>query len=94
MGHDARVVRGEDEGGAGLRIEALHDLHRLLAVGGIEVGGGLVGQNKGWAGGQGTGDCHALLLAAAHLVGTMVNAVAQAYGVEHFHARGRGARCR
>ncbi len=54
-----------------------HRLHDLLAVGGIQVGSGLICQDEGRFGCQGAGDCHALLLPAAELVWALVPALAQ-----------------
>ncbi len=56
-------------------IQPLHDVHHLFAVLGIQVGGGLVGQDEGRVGSQRPGHGDALLLAAAQLVGAVVGAI-------------------
>ena len=47
---DARVMGGEDKGHARFLIQALHDVHDLLAVLGVKVGSRLIGQDKGGVG--------------------------------------------
>ena len=56
-------------------IEESHDFDAGL---GIEVAGGLVGQDDGGAVDQGAGDGHALALAAGELIGLVIHALAQA----------------
>jgi len=54
-----------------------------LGVGGVEVAGGLVGEYYGGLVHNGSGYGHALLLAARQLAGLMIEAMAQAHGVQH-----------
>ena len=54
----------------------------LLAVGRVEVAGRLVAQDRLRLGDQGAGDGDALHLAAGHLLGEVLGAVAQADAVQ------------
>ena len=65
------VVGGDDDGRAGAvdPVDQLHDPDRGL---GVEVAGGLVGQQQRRVVDEGAGDRHALLLAARQLVGVVV----------------------
>ena len=49
------------------RVEGAQQFHDLVAALGVEVAGGLVGQQHGGLGDDGPGDGHALLLAAGEL---------------------------
>ena len=62
---------GKDKGDARLFIELLHDLHDLLAVLGVEVGGGFVSEDQFGVSGKRPGDRDALLLSAGELVGAV-----------------------
>ena len=53
-----------------------------FAVGGVEVAGGLVGQEHGGVGDEGSADGDALLFAAGHDVGAVLAAVGEAEAVE------------
>ena len=62
-------------------VQPLEQVQDLLAGPGIEVAGGLVGQEQGRVVDQGAGDGHALLLAAGELRGVVVQAVPQPHPV-------------
>ncbi len=51
-----------------LGVEAPQDVHHLLAVLGVEVAGGFVGEDQGGLAHDGAGDGGALLLSAGQLV--------------------------
>ncbi len=82
---DTRVVSGENKRHASLFVKFSHDFHDLFAVDRVEVGGRLVGQDQGRFGGQGAGDGHTLLLAAAHLIGAVIGAIGKINRIEQFH---------
>jgi hypothetical protein len=88
MFDDHWVVRGEQEGGAELPVEAGHGGQHLFSVLRVEVGRGLVGYNHERLLDQGPGDGHRLLLAAGQLVGSAVLETGQ----PHLGQR-RGGRC-
>src|SRR5690242_19763075 len=75
---------GKYKRNAGLFIELLHDVHDLLAVLGVEVGGWLISQDKLGMGRQRSGDGDALLLPAGELIGTMMGVVQESNGLQHF----------
>src|SRR5690606_10637398 len=74
----ARVVGHHQHRAAELLVEATQQLEHRSCRLRIEVAGGLVGQQQGRAGDQGTGDRHALLLAAGKLVRMAVGELLQA----------------
>src|SRR5690606_10274724 len=76
-GGDAVVVGDHDDGHA-LAVQLLDDLEDGLAGGGVEVAGGLVGEEDDGAGDEGAGDGGALLLAAGELAGAVAEAVVEA----------------
>ena len=84
----ARVMRGKDERDARLFVQLFHDLHHLLAVLGIQVGGRFVGQHQGGVHRQGAGHSHALLLPSAQLIGAVISVVAKAHRLQHFFHTG------
>jgi hypothetical protein len=63
----------------------------VVAVAGIEVGGGLVGQDDAGVVGEGPGDGDALLLAAGELVGSEVQPLAKAQAGEQFEGSPPGS---
>ncbi len=77
VAREARVVRDHDDGGAGA-VERVEQLHHGVAVLGIEVTRGLVGEEDGRGAGEGAGDGDALLLTAGELGGQVLGAVAHA----------------
>ena len=68
MRHELRIVRGEDEGGAQLRLHAAHQRDDRGAGGAVEIGGRLVRQHDGRLLHQRARDRDALLLAAGQFV--------------------------
>lgn len=54
-------------------------LHDLFGRFGIQVAGGFIGKYHLRIGNKGAGNAHALLLAAAHFIGTVVHALAQSH---------------
>ena len=58
----------------------LHQSQHILAGAGVQVAGGLVGQEDGGLGRQGPGDGHPLLLAAGEVVGQALEFFLQAQG--------------
>jgi hypothetical protein len=75
---------GGDQGGDALggdnHAEQAHD---LLGGLGVELAGGLVGQQHIGAAGQGAGDRHPLLLTAGQLAGALPAVLAEADDVQH-----------
>jgi hypothetical protein len=63
-------------------VEAGEQVHDHLAVAGVEVAGGLVGEDHARRARQGAGDRHALLLAAGQLRRQMLGARAEADGLK------------
>ena len=78
----------EDEGGAFDAVEVEEEFEDVRAVGGVEVAGGLVGEDDGRAEDEGAGEGDALLLAAGELDGVVVHAVAEADGGEELAGAG------
>src|SRR5436305_10909358 len=75
---DLRLVGDQDHGVARL-VELVEELHDLLGRGGVEVAGGLVGEQDGGIVDQGSGDGHTLALAAGQLVWLVGHAGAEAH---------------
>ena len=65
---------GDEHDGVALGVERVEEGHDLDAGFGVEVAGGLVGEDDGRAVDQGAGDGDALALAAGELVGLVVHA--------------------
>ena len=78
----AGVVRDDDDRGAQLAVDGPQALQDVVRRGGVELAGGLVGEQDLRGVGQGDGDGDALLLAAGHLPGPAVGAVADAEHLE------------
>ena len=78
---DALVVRDHQDGAA-LGVEVGEEIEHDLLVGGVEVAGGLVGEDDLGIVGEGAGNGDALLFAAGKLAGQVMGAIAQAYAVE------------
>ena len=70
---DIRLVGDEDDGVA-LGLELVKEGHDLDAGFGVQVAGGLVGQDDGGTVDQGAGDRYALALSAGELVGLVIHA--------------------
>jgi hypothetical protein len=87
---DVGLVGDEDDGVA-LGVEFVEEGHDLVAGLGVEVAGGLVGEDDGGLVDQGAGDGDALALAAGELVWFVHHAGAEADGFEDvFGAGGAG----
>ncbi len=67
VGRHVGLVRDHQHGDAVVHVQAPQQLHDLAAALGVEVAGGLVGQQHRRLGDDGAGDRHALLLAARQL---------------------------
>ena len=80
---EARIVGDHADGRAAL-VEFFQEIHHLLAVLGVEIAGGFVGQKNGWATGQGPSDRDTLLLATGELGGIVPFAVAHADALQCF----------
>src|SRR6202035_4754819 len=75
---DIGLVGYEDDGIA-FFVEAVEEGHDLDAGLGVEVAGGLVGEDDGGVVDQGAGDGDALALTAGELVGLVVHAAFEAH---------------
>jgi hypothetical protein len=64
VGRHVGLVRDHQHGDAVLLVQAAQQFHDLLAALGVEVAGGLVGEQNGRLADDGAGDGHALLLPA------------------------------
>ena len=71
LGDNAHVVGDEDDGGAELALQLLHQLQNLSLYGDVEGGGGLVGDEQVGLAQQRHGDHDALLHTARKLVGIL-----------------------
>eukprot|EP01137_Pigoraptor_chileana_P011266 Opistho-2@61855 len=69
---------GHHDQGRAFVVELPQDAHDLVAMQAVEVAGGLVGQQQGRLGDDGSRDGHALLLAARELAGPVPGPVADA----------------
>src|SRR3954451_12750282 len=74
----ARVVGDDDDRLAVVVDRATQEVEDLDAGAGVQVAGGLVGEDDRGPADQGSGTRHALLLTTGELVGPVVQAVAQA----------------
>jgi len=79
---ESLIVGGEDEGEAEAAVEIVHKVNQLSGIAGVQVGGGLVGEDEGGAMDDGAGDGDTLALAAGEQVGTMVGAGGEADAFE------------
>ncbi len=73
---------GDDDDGVAAGVEIVEEGHDLVAGLGVEVSGGLVGEDDGGAVDEGAGDGDALALAAGELVGLVHHAGAEVDGLE------------
>src|SRR5215813_9802668 len=78
-----RIVGREDEGGRGLGLDPMHQVDDQVAGPGVEVGGGLVGQDQRRALHEGTTDGDALALSSTQLVGESIAETGKPDLVEH-----------
>src|SRR5580658_10245782 len=76
-GGDVRIVRDHDERSAGLALASGKQVEYVLAVNGVEVAGGLVGEDNGRVEHEGTGESDALLFSTRELDGIVVEAVGE-----------------
>src|SRR5712672_572026 len=76
------LVGDHDDGHAEGVLNFAEEEEDLLAGGGVEISGGLVGEEDGGLIYEGAGQCAALLLAAGEFAGSMVVAGAEADAVE------------
>ena len=76
-------VMGDHDDGVSLGVEVVEDLHDFAAGGGVEVAGGLVGEEDVGLADEGAGDGDALELAAGELLGVVSepSAESEALGV-------------
>ena len=81
---DVELVGHHDNGDAGV-VELLENAHDFDGRFGVEVAGGLVGQEQLRAVNQGAGNGDALLLSARELVGQVVVAGGQTDDLEGMH---------
>ena len=79
---EAEVVGDDDDGGAVLLVDLEEEVVHRVAGLGVEVAGGLVGEEELGREDQGAGEGDALLLAAGELAGAVGDAVAQGDLVE------------
>src|SRR5437763_5025091 len=79
---EGRIVRGEDEGDARLGVEPLQKIEDLRGGLGVEVGGGLVGEDELRIAGHCARDGYALPLPAGKLVGPLAPLRRQANLIE------------
>ena len=79
-----RVVRHQHQRGSFALVERDQQFQHMLAVLGVEIAGGLVGQQNGRPHHEGARQGHALLLAARKLDGVMIAAIQQADAFEQF----------
>ena len=77
-----------DEGGAFLAVEFDEEVEDDATVGGVEIAGGLVGEEDGGLGHEGAGEGDALLLTAAELDGIVGGAVEEADLIEELAGTG------
>ena len=75
-------VVGDHDDGVAVAVEVLEELGDDLLVGGVEVAGGLVGEQDGWVVDEGAGDADALLFAAGELAGQVLGAGGEADAFE------------
>ncbi len=78
VGCGTGVVGDHDDGLAQVVDGLAHEVEDLAARRGVEVAGGLVGEDDVGPAGQGPGDGDPLLLTARQLAGLVLEAVAQA----------------
>ena len=74
---------GDHHDGGALLVEFGEQVHHLLAVLGVEVAGGLVGEDELGVGDHGAGDGDALLLSARELLREVLGAVGDGHPLHH-----------
>ena len=80
-GRDVGLVRHEGDG-LSLFMQILEQAHDFVGGAGVEVAGGLVGEQDDRVIDQGAGDGDALLLAAGELVGLVLHTAFQAHELQ------------
>lgn len=85
------VMGHHHKAGAGLAVEAHHQLEHLEGRVTVQVAGGLIRQQQGRTGHQGSGYRSALALATGELWRTMVQAVAQPHRLQQGPGRDLGS---
>ncbi len=75
-------VVGDHDDGVAFAVEAAEEIDDDALVGGVEVSGGLVGEQDGRVIDEGAGDADALLLSAGELAGEVAGAGAEADAIE------------
>ena len=73
---------GHHHNGSALMVQVFQQRHYLLAGFTVQVAGGLIGQDDGRIVRLRPCNRHALLLAAGELVGEVVQAISQPYGIQ------------
>ncbi len=74
---------GDHHDGGALVVQLGEQVHHLLAVLGVEVASGLVGEDELGVGDHGAGDGHALLLSARELLREVLGAVGDGHPLHH-----------
>ena len=80
----ARIV-GDEDHRMPLGAEGFENTQNFFARPGIQIAGGLVGQDQRGMGGDGPGDGRALLLPAGHLGGPVIHPFLQPHLPQAFH---------
>src|SRR5579863_7374168 len=80
----ALVVGREDEGETKATVEVPHEVDELRGVVRVEIGGGLIGEDKRGSVHDGAGDGHTLAFSAREQVGSLLCAGGKAYIGERF----------
>src|SRR3712207_1825474 len=73
---------GDEHDGDPLVVELLEERHDLDGRPAVQIPGGLVGEEQGGRGDEGTRDGHSLLLSARELARLMVESLAEAHALE------------
>src|SRR5207302_2600819 len=84
---------GDDDDGIATVMKIVEEGHDLVAGFGVEVSGGLVGEDDGGAVDEGASDGDALALAAGELVGLVHHAGAEVDALEHGFGAGGALGC-
>ena len=91
VGRHVGLVRHHQHGDAAFPVERHEQVHDLGAALGVEVAGGLVGEQHGGLGDDGARDGDALLLSAGKLGGRVILAVAEPDRVQRLGRARRAA---
>ena len=85
VGDQLRIVSGEDERGAVLLLDPIHEIDDGSPGLAVEIGGRLIRQHQAWSLDQGAGDCDPLLLTAGELVRPVPAMVAKSHRLKDTH---------